>query len=56
MAKKTKEEVDYSKGMPQSHCGICRHFREPSSCTLVAGKINPEYWCKLFEKNKARAR
>jgi hypothetical protein len=63
--KKSKSEVDYSKGMKSSHCGplslydkgFCRHFAGGKSwlhglgtCELVSGSIDKEYWCKLFEK------
>lgn len=46
--KATKSMVNYSKGMATRHCSICRHWQPPSSCTEVAGKIKPSYWCKLF--------
>jgi hypothetical protein len=29
-------------------CSACTHFRAPASCQLVAGKISPDGWCKLF--------
>lgn len=51
-SKATKESVDYSKGMPESHCGICEHFRAPHSCTEVQGKIDKSMWCKRFKKAK----
>lgn len=51
MTKQAKKDVDYSKGMPASHCGICRYFRSLShTCVMVEGKISSEYWCKLFKK------
>ena len=51
MAKFKKSEVDYSKGKPHAHCGICEHFRpESRSCTLVEGDIDPAYWCEKFER------
>lgn len=53
--KKTKREVDYSRGMKKSHCAICVHYQSPGACELVAGRIDPSYWCKLF-KRKAGAR
>lgn len=53
MAKKTKTEVDYSKGMPKSHCSLCVHYLGKGVCELVAGKINPAYWCKLFKKKRS---
>ncbi|HEY4152148.1 MAG TPA: hypothetical protein VGM38_02390 [Pseudolysinimonas sp.] len=48
--KQAKETVDYGKGMPSSHCSICKHFQAPDACALVEGDIDPDDWCKLFEK------
>jgi hypothetical protein len=53
--KRSKESVDYSKGMPQSHCGICKHY-SPGSCELVEGEIDPSYWCELFARSTQDAR
>jgi len=58
--KRTKEEVNYSLGMPQRHCGNCRHFipefrgkpYKEAACELVAGQIKPSMWCKLWERKK----
>lgn len=49
--KQTKADVDYSKGHPRAHCGICEHYRN-HTCSLVAGAIDPAYWCKLFRRAK----
>lgn len=49
--KKPKDKVDYSKGMPKSHCGICKYYHD-HKCDLVAGRIEPHMWCKLFAKVK----
>lgn len=52
-----KKDVDYSKGMPSSHCGPvhgwphkgeCEHFIHPYGCEKVKGYIEPKYWCKLW--------
>ncbi len=48
MAKFTKEAVDYSKGLPDAHCGICEHYRH-GTCLIVEGAIEPDYWCEKFE-------
>lgn len=53
--KVTKAAVDYSKGHPNSRCGLCVHFRPPASCTEVRGDIDPAYWCRLFERRKEKA-
>ena len=29
-------------------CDNCLHFIPPSSCKVVAGKINPKGWCQLY--------
>ena len=50
--KKEKHEVRYSKGHPNSRCGICEHFEKSDACKLVKGDIDPMYWCILFEKAK----
>lgn len=51
--KRAKADVDYSAGMPESHCGICRYYSN-ESCEKVEGKINPSFWCELFERTAAR--
>ena len=70
MTKKlSKDEVDYSPGMPRSHCGpmlesdryYCQHFSsqfrgkpyKQGICTVVAGPIRNDYWCKKYERNKS---
>lgn len=62
LGKRDKKDVDYSEGLPNAHCGpvtkwptgSCKNFKEPSSCRLVSGNIEPDYWCKLWEsKNEA---
>lgn len=52
-AKISKQRAGYSGGKMNAHCGICAHFRAPESCEIVAGRINPQAWCRYFEK-KAR--
>jgi hypothetical protein len=34
---------------PAAACGNCLHFQGPSSCELVAGQIDPQATCDLFE-------
>lgn len=49
--KKPKSEVKYSDGTPAEHCGNCQHFqRHDEACTLVAGEIRANKWCKLWDK------
>lgn len=48
MAKLTKESVDYSKGTPEAHCGICEHYRH-GMCLIVEGAIEPDFWCEKFQ-------
>jgi hypothetical protein len=52
--KQPKREVNYSKGMAKSHCGICRYFIESpggtATCKKVAGAVSADMWCTLFRK------
>lgn len=63
MAKQSKQEANYSRGMLNSHCGkvfpndhgYCQHFiarknGEAGTCEVVEGEIQPLYWCKNFKK------
>jgi hypothetical protein len=54
--KKTKKEVDYSKGMAKAHCSICANYifykHMMAKCEVVNGSVEPDMWCKLFEKKK----
>ena len=47
IAKLSKESVDYSKGLPDAHCGICEHYRH-GTCLIVEGEIDPNFWCNRF--------
>lgn len=50
--KKSKDEVDYRPGEPGERCGVCEHFKAPARCELVAGRIDRNMWCKLFERKE----
>jgi len=60
--KKTKAEVNYSEGMPKSHCGPvslwpggdCKHYVRPNACKLVLGTISARYWCELFSRKPSQ--
>ena len=66
MAKLTKKETNYSRGMIHSHCGkvfsndtgYCQHYRghtgvlTQGACEIVEGPISPVYWCNRFKKVK----
>jgi hypothetical protein len=28
---------------------MCAQFRPPHDCTIVAGEVSPNGWCKFFE-------
>ena len=47
-AKLSKDAVNYSPGEDDDRCSNCKHFQSPSSCALVAGSIDPDYWCEKF--------
>lgn len=50
LGKASKAKVHYGKGMKSAHCGICKYFQPPSSCSEVAGDIEPDRWCELFKR------
>lgn len=51
--KVSKHSVNYSKGMKDSHCGICR-FYDDHVCQKVRGYIGSGMWCKKFQKAPQR--
>ena len=60
--KVAKSTVDYSPGHQSSHCGddgklgrtgMCSHYQHPHGCEVVAGDINPDYWCRRFLKARS---
>jgi len=53
--KLAKSQVEYeAPAQGKDHCSLCRHFKSPRACELVAGKIEPIDWCKLFERRRIR--
>jgi hypothetical protein len=65
--KVSKASVNYSKGMPRSHCGqqrmddtyYCKHFimkginfERDGECQVVQGSISPRYWCKRYARTE----
>ncbi|MBV9824355.1 MAG: hypothetical protein JO001_01545 [Alphaproteobacteria bacterium] len=30
-------------------CAMCTQFRPPHGCTIVAGDVAPQGWCKFFD-------
>lgn len=32
----------------EQRCGNCMHFQPPSSCKVVAGRIGPNGWCRIY--------
>lgn len=48
--KQAMGDVNYraATDMAQS-CGDCIHFQQPNGCELVAGNIDPQATCDLFE-------
>jgi len=45
-----KEDVRY-QGQPKGNqrCSGCSHFVQPGACQVVAGSVNPNGWCLLFQ-------
>lgn len=57
--KAPKLSVDYSEGKGDTRCKNCKHFQSlppVGTCEKVRGLINPDYWCKLFEKGEGEWR
>lgn len=50
--KRSKSSVGYEHpaAKPANHCSVCVHYVKGGSCELVAGKIRPEDWCRLFKR------
>ena len=45
-----KAQVDYSPGKGKDRCRNCKNFLG-STCRVVEGKIDPDYWCTKFQQN-----
>ena len=43
-----KSTVDYGRGMSDARCSLCMYFMS-RLCSRVAGQIDPNAWCRLFE-------
>lgn len=52
-AKLDKADVRYSPAKDEDRCRNCVHFEVPSRCEIVAGDIDPDYWCERFEAKRA---
>lgn len=52
--KRSKDDVDYGRGMKSAHCGVCRFFEHLHWCQKVAGRISPEGWCRLFVREQEK--
>jgi hypothetical protein len=39
---------DSPKGSQE--CSNCQYFQPPNACQVVAGKISPTGWCKMWAK------
>lgn len=44
-----KSEVAYGAGRAEADCGICEYYKW-HTCEKVRGTINPDQWCKLFQR------
>jgi hypothetical protein len=48
--KVTKEHANYTPfGSEDTHCSICKMFREPNSCTKVLGGISRTAVCDFWD-------
>lgn len=49
----SKDEAEYQdKPIAGERCGGCSMFREPDSCTLVAGEISPHGHCRYWQAKR----
>lgn len=50
----SKKSVKYTDnhGKSSEQCSKCRHYVNPTTCEIVAGRINPNGWCKKYEESK----
>ena len=52
--KQKPDEVDYSFGKPEAHCGLCTHFDQQmilaGTCQKVTGVVIYYDWCRLFTR------
>lgn len=48
--KRRKDAVSYSPGMGDTRCRNCEHYDGNHHCDRVSGFIDPDYWCRLFER------
>jgi hypothetical protein len=50
----SQDSVNYQQTPKDgNHCSVCKQFVAPSSCKSVKGAINPNGYCKLFNKKDA---
>jgi hypothetical protein len=47
---KTSQQVAGYQNTPSggNRCGSCAQFQPPAACRVVAGRISPQGWCRLF--------
>lgn len=62
VTKRTKREVDYSRGHPPDgdYCEVCRHYQpsagEAPLCECVLGTVKWDFWCRLFKRQAKGSR
>ena len=47
---KTSQQAAGYQNTPSggNRCGNCVKFQPPAACRIVAGRISPQGWCRLF--------
>jgi hypothetical protein len=52
VGKLSKRTVEYTDdhGDSSEQCSKCSHYVNQTTCDIVSGSINPEGWCKEFER------
>lgn len=46
-----KPSVDYREGDDTWNCRTCRHRQGEDACLIVAGEIDPRFWCKRWTED-----
>lgn len=49
--KSDRATVNYGPGRQNHRCGVCLNYRVPNTCKRVAGKVDPDDVCDLFNQD-----
>jgi len=49
----SKREAMYRDQVDE--CSVCKHFRAPKACEVVAGDVDPCGWCRFFARKGSKS-